>query len=110
MKLLHWEDFEEKGEDLHPPFKVEVSKHAMDKFMSVTGCNPERALERFLRLLRLSKKVSLPPYIAGQRLLNNKVNGKFYEAKYYETQQYRFAIIKDDHGSNVIVTFEEKFK
>lgn len=80
-----------------------VSSHAIDKFLSETGCKNSRsyAEKRILKMYDKSEQVYLPQDISTTRLLRNGIN----EATYYEYAQWRMVVV-----NGIMVTFERKFK
>lgn len=88
---------------------MKVTQHAVDKYISVTGCQDRsQAKKRLLKMFDRSVRVFLDPVVAGQRIVRaSHRNGgdDIHPTDYYEFDRYRFAVVND-----VIVTFELKFE
>jgi len=88
---------------------VSITNHAIDKYISITGCTDRRrALKRLRRMFDRSERVFLDPEIAGQRIIrasHRNGGGDIRPVEYYEFDAYRFIIVDE-----TIITFELKFK
>lgn len=82
----------------------DVTKHAVDKYMALTGCTDRRrARLKILELLGKSRKAEIPPDKLVRRLINNKKGGEYYPAEYFEIDRWRITVT-----NGRIVTFENK--
>jgi len=88
---------------------VSITNHAIDKYISITGCaNRRRAVRRLRKMFSKSERVFLDPEIAGQRIMrasHRNGGGDIRPVEYYEFDVYRFIVV-----DGTIITFELKFK
>ena len=80
---------------------MKVTKHAIEKFIKITGCKEGRAENKLMKLFRKSNPAEIDPRHKVKRLINNGVDN---EAKYFVMEQFRFVIVDD-----VIVTVEQRY-